>query len=126
MEPPALPPIRSNSSPPPLPPAQPIVYGFHHQVACRFCQGPVNPGVQKCRHCGEFLSAPPHSNGLAGCLGLVLGPIGLWYKGQWAAGFAWIVVAVLVILGTGGLGIVFAPFFWIGMGVHAYVATPKR
>ena len=28
------------------------------------------------------------SDGTAGCLGLFLGPVGLWYKGQWAAGFA--------------------------------------
>ena len=63
---------------------------------------------------------------MAGCLGLLLGPVGLWYKGQWAAGFAWIVITILIMLATGGFGIVLAPFFWIGMAVHAYSAPAKR
>lgn len=94
--------------------------------ACQFCGGPILLGVQKCRHCGEFLSDPPHSNGLAGCLGFFLGPVGLWYKGHWAAGFAWLTMGILAILGTGGLGILLAPFFWVGMGLHAYLAKAKR
>jgi hypothetical protein len=93
---------------------------------CRFCHGPISAGVQKCRHCGEFLTAAPQSNGTAGCLGLLLGPVGLWYKGQWAAGFAWIVITILIMLGTGGVGIILAPVFWIGMAVHAYSAPVKR
>lgn len=55
----------------------------------------------------------------AGCLGLLLGPVGLWYKGQWAAGFAWLVIA---IIGTAGSGGILAPLFWIGMAIHAYKA----
>ena len=93
---------------------------------CPFCRGPIAEGVLKCRHCGEYVAPPTHSNGAAGCLGLFFGPVGLWYKGQWAAGFAWIAVVLLVVLGTGGFGIVLAPFFWVGMAIHAYHTTPKR
>ena len=93
---------------------------------CPYCQGPVAKGVQKCRHCGEFLSPPSQSDALAGCLGFFLGPIGLWYKGHWAAGFAWVAILIIIALATGGVGILLAPFFWIGMGIHAYVVEPKR
>jgi hypothetical protein len=65
------------------------------------------------------------SNAVAGCLGFFLGPVGLWYKGQWAAGFAWLAMIVIVGLATGGLGIVLAPVFWIGMTIHAIVAEPR-
>jgi len=92
---------------------------------CRFCHGPIHPGASKCLHCGEFLTTS-HSNGIAGCLGFFLGPVGLWYKGQWAAGFAWITVTILVVLATAGVGVIFAPFFWLGIAIHAYAATPKR
>jgi hypothetical protein len=65
------------------------------------------------------------SNAVAGCLGFFLGPVGLWYKGHWAAGFAWLAMIVIVALVTGGAGIVFAPIFWIGMTIHAIVAEPR-
>lgn len=32
---------------------------------------------------------------------------------------------VIVALATGGLGIVFAPIFWIGMTIHAIIAEPR-
>jgi hypothetical protein len=35
-------------------------------------------------------------------VGLLLGPVGLWYKGQWAAGFAWLVMAILFGIMSGG------------------------
>ena len=35
-------------------------------------------------------------NVIAGVLGFFLGPVGLWYKGRWAAGFAWIFIGVPV------------------------------
>ncbi len=62
------------------------------------------------------------SNAMAGCLGLFLGPVGLWYKGHWGAGFAWLVMAIIVSVATGGIA---APFFWIGMCIHAIVAEPE-
>jgi hypothetical protein len=68
---------------------------------------------------------PEKSNFLAGCLGFVLGPVGLWYKGQWAAGFAWLAMIILITLATGGLAIFLAPLFWVGMSVHAAVAESK-
>jgi hypothetical protein len=64
------------------------------------------------------------SNAVAGFLGFFFGPVGLWYKGHWAAGFAWLAVIVIVALAKGGVGIVFAPIFWIGMIIHAIVAKP--
>lgn len=65
------------------------------------------------------------SNAVAGCLGLLLGPVGLWYKGHWAAGFAWLAAFVIMGVATGGVGIVFAPVFWIGMAIHAMAAEPR-
>jgi len=62
------------------------------------------------------------SDAVAGFLGFFFGPVGLWYKGHWAAGFAWLAMIVIVALATGGVGIVFAPIFWIGMIIHAIVA----
>lgn len=65
---------------------------------------------------------PSKSNVSAGCLGLLLGPVGLWYKGQWAAGFGWLVMTLLLSLVTYGIA---APFCWIGMAIHAAVADSK-
>jgi GYF domain 2 len=62
------------------------------------------------------------SDAVAGFLGFFFGPVGLWYKGHWAAGFAWLAMIVIVALAKGGVGIVFAPIFWIGMTIHAIVA----
>jgi hypothetical protein len=62
------------------------------------------------------------NNIIAGILGLFLGPVGLWYKGKWAAGFAWLAMGFLTALT--GVGLVLMPFFWIGMAIHAFVAAP--
>ncbi|HET9366853.1 MAG TPA: GYF domain-containing protein, partial [Candidatus Udaeobacter sp.] len=64
------------------------------------------------------------SDAVAGCLGFFFGPVGLWYKGHWAAGFAWLAMIVIVALTTGRVGIFFAPIFWIGMIIHAIIAKP--
>jgi len=90
---------------------------------CPLCKETIIAGAQKCKHCGSDLIAPDKSDALAGCLGLALGPVGLWYKGQWAAGFAWLVMTLVFGIVSGGL---VAPFMWIGMGIHAAVAKPKR
>jgi len=112
-------------------------------MSCPYCAESISIEAKKCRHCGEFLdpslraanqmaqhsiptknaSVPPKSDAVAGCLGFLLGPVGLWYKGQWAAGFAWIVMAFLMTIATGGVA---APVFWIGMGLHAMVAKTKE
>jgi hypothetical protein len=68
-------------------------------------------------------SRPAKSNGLALVLGLFLGPVGLWYKGHWAAGFAWLVMGIIV--GTATF-LIAAPVFWIGMAIHAAVAEPRE
>jgi hypothetical protein len=115
--------------PPPLPPTL-AGLTYHSQPPpgtwCRFCHSPIPHGVQKCRHCGEFLSPTGKSDGLAGCLGLALGPVGLWYKGLWGAGFAWLAVWVLLVIATGGFAILLAPIFWLGMGIHSFVAKARR
>lgn len=61
------------------------------------------------------------SDGLAALLGFFLGPVGLWYKGQWAAGFAWVFGAFVLAAASSGL---LAPVAWIGMAMHAYQADP--
>ncbi|MFQ5744824.1 MAG: hypothetical protein ACE5HV_14730 [Acidobacteriota bacterium] len=68
-------------------------------------------------------SRPTKSNGLAFLLGLLLGPVGLWYKGHWAAGFAWLVMGIIVGAAT---FLIAAPVFWIGMAIHAAVAEPRE
>jgi hypothetical protein len=90
---------------------------------CPYCGAKVSSEVEKCKHCGEFIAPSHHSDLLAGFLGLFLGPVGLWYKGNWAAGFAWLTMGILLSIPTGGLA---APFFWIGMMIHAVAAKPKR
>jgi hypothetical protein len=63
------------------------------------------------------------SNGLAFLFGLFLGPVGLWYKRNWAAGFAWLVMGAIVSAATFLLA---APLIWIGMAIHAAVAEPRE
>jgi len=95
-------------------------------AACPYCGGDVPTRAQKCRHCGEWLVRTNHSDGLAGCLGFLLGPIGLWYKGHWAAGFAWITAAILFGLVLFPYGFLLFPIFLIGMTIHAAAAKGRR
>lgn len=92
-------------------------------VLCPYCESPITTTATKCRHCGEFLKVPDKSNAIAGTLGCLFGPVGLWYKGHWAAGFAWLVMGFVLCI---ALTPIVAPLLWIGMTVHAAVATPKR
>ena len=55
-------------------------------------------------------------------LGLLLGPVGLWYKGHILAGFVWLGAARAVALT--GVGLLAAPVFWFGMAIHAAAAKP--
>jgi hypothetical protein len=89
---------------------------------CPFCKEPIVAGALKCKHCGSNLAAAQKSDVAAGCLGLLFGPVGLWYKGHWAAGFAWLAMAVLLGFASGGW---LVPVFWIGMAIHAAVARPQ-
>lgn len=92
-------------------------------VICPYCREIVRRGALKCKHCGEYFVSSGHSDVLAGCFGLLFGPVGLWYKGQWAAGFAWMAMAVLLGIVSGGL---LFPIFWLGMAIHAAAAEGKR
>lgn len=95
-------------------------------AACPYCGGDVPRRAQKCRHCGEWLVSTNHSDGLAGCLGFMLGPVGLWYKGHWAAGFAWIAAAFLFGFALFPFGFLLFPIFLIGMTIHAAAAKGRR
>ena len=101
---------------------------------CPECGKETSSAAAYCPHCGHPIlpvppavqivptPAEPKSDAMAGCLGFLLGPVGLWYKGRWVEGFAWLIMALLVVPATGFLA---APFFWIGMGLHAVLAKPK-
>ena len=98
-------------------------------VPCPYCDMQVQRGSKKCGHCGEWLVSTGHSDALAGVLALFFGPVGLWYKGHWAAGFAWLASGIFIlgplVAWTCGVGIIFAPVFWLGMIVHA-ATVPGR
>ena len=95
-------------------------------VSCPYCGRQIQRGVQKCGHCGEWLIGTGHSDAVAGALGCLLGSVGLWYKGHWAAGFAWLAAIFLTALATGGFGLLLAPLFWIGMAIHAAAVQGRR
>jgi hypothetical protein len=64
--------------------------------------------------------AVQHSkNATAALLAILLGPVGLFYKGKFGAGIAWLVMTILFMFVAGPL---VAPLFWLGMIVHAYSA----
>ena len=89
---------------------------------CKDCGEKISENARACPNCG-YETPVKKSNFLAGCLGLLLGPVGLWYKGHWAAGFAWLIIGTIISVATSGVA---APFLWIGMGVHAAMVQPKR
>lgn len=96
---------------------------------CKECGQEVSTEASACPNCGvPNPSADSSANGVektdaaAGCLGLLLGPVGLWYKGQWAAGFAWLAMAVIIGGATGGIAL---PIFWVGMALHAFAADAQ-
>ena len=62
----------------------------------------------------------PWDDVFAGFLAFFIGPVGLWYKQKWAAGFAWL--AMTLLLALTGIGCFVVPFCWLGMIVHAAAA----
>lgn len=97
-------------------------------VRCPDCLGVFSDAAAACPRCG-WRAVAQRSNLGAGCLGFLFGPVGLWYKGQWAAGFAWMAVAIVTGLVVGAVAwpmlLIVAPAFWIGMALHAMVASSK-
>lgn len=124
-------------APNPAPEVEPDSGSDVREGECKRCsrQIEIAPG-DSCPHCRQRLPlterskarhsgsrAPSEkSDGLAAVLGLLLGPVGLWYKRNWAAGFAWLAGAVVLGVVSGG---VLAPILWIGMAIHAYSADVK-
>lgn len=94
------------------------------RIRCRSCQQLVLAGAFQCRHCGTGLATARKSDATAGWLGLALGPVGLWYKGYWAAGFGWLAVVILLGIVTGAWLAI--PICWFGMAIHAAAVKPRR
>jgi hypothetical protein len=92
---------------------------------CPFCAEQIQAEAIKCRYCGERLNRK--KDDLLACyLGLLLGPVGLWYKRQWAVGFVWLIIIVVVTTQAREVAGLLAPFFCIGMAVHAGFVTPRE
>ena len=94
------------------------------KVQCRFCRQLIVASVFNCSHCGRDVATVRKSDATAGWLGLALGPVGLWYKGYWLAGFGWLAVVVVLGIVTGAWLAI--PICWVGMAIHAAAAKPRR
>ena len=68
------------------------------------------------------LGTPQKSSFVAFLLGVFLGPVGLWYKGHWGAGFAWLLMFFLTGIASLGVGFIIC---YVGMVIHATVAHTK-
>jgi hypothetical protein len=84
---------------------------------CPFCRETVHPEAVKCKHCQSNIAPRnPRDDENAFLLGFFLGPVGLFSKGCYAAGFAGLVMGFLA---CALISPILAPIFWIGMAAHA-------
>jgi hypothetical protein len=67
---------------------------------------------------------PYKSDVIAFLLGTFFGPVGLWYKGRWAAGFAWLIGAFILLFALGPARVFAVPVLCIAQGIHAAVVKP--
>ena len=97
---------------------------------CPYCKEDIRFDAVKCRHCQSMIressADAKASDVVAFFLAVFFGVVGLWYKGHWGAGFAWIGAAILLFIVTGGIGFIALPFFWIGIIIHAAAADDRR
>jgi len=88
------------------------------QSLCAECDKPARPLVVIQQAPVPYI--PEKSSATAGFLGLFFGPVGLWYKGHWAARFAWLVMTAIL-----APTIIAIPFCWAGMVIHAISAETR-
>ena len=93
---------------------------------CSWCAQPLERNATVCPQCSRRMVNAPKSDVLAGVFGLLFGPVGLWYKRRYAAGFAWLGGTVAAAMVLGPLMQTVAPFLWIGQAVHAVRAKPRE
>ena len=105
-------------------PSPPVASPVPQFITCPFCKEEVRVHAMKCKHCQSML-VEQKSDTVAMLLALVLGPVGLWYKGQWAAGFAWIAGVFIVVFAFGVFSLFVAPMMWLFMAAHAYGAAER-
>jgi len=105
------------------PPHQPAKPQYR---ACPFCRETIPTAAKLCSHCGSRVAMAARSSVGHGILAMLASflflPLGFWYKGQYAVGFAWLVVSI-VFFAVGGwmLGTV---AYVIGV-IHAAAISPK-
>ena len=97
---------------------------------CPYCAEMIAFEAVKCKHCGEFLAGPARAKPAverSGCtaafLSFLFPPLGLWYKRQWLAGFAWLIGGIVAIYAIGYLA---APIVVVGSIIHAAAAETAQ
>lgn len=86
---------------------------------CPDCGNEISENTETCPNCGLKLKlAEGISPGFAAFLGLVIGPFGYVYIGNYMFFVVGLIGALFLILITSG---VIAPLLWMAFGVHQYI-----
>ncbi len=92
---------------------------------CPDCGSELSEKFPLCTSCG-YDSRPKlseKSDIIAVALCFLFGPIGLWYKGHWLAGFVWLIAAVIAGV---TFGVFSTPFIFVGILIHTVIVKPKK